>query len=99
MRRLHPFTLLALAAALPLLAWILPAPRGALAPALAAATLAAAAGPRRGLLPPLLTPPPPWVFLFIPHGGGGVLGFGVPPTPVIASLVWLVAVVPPAPLG
>ena len=100
MRRLHPFTLLALAAALPLLAWILPAPPAggarALAPALAAATLAAAAGPRRVLLPALLTAAPFWLFLFVLHGVAGMLAFGVRLTAMIVSFVWLVAVLPPA---
>ncbi len=96
MRRLHPFTLLALAAALPLLAWMLPTPRGALMTTLAAAALAAAAGPRRVLLPALLTAAPFWLFLFILHGVAGMLVFGVRLTTMIASFVWLVAVLPPA---
>ena len=96
MRRLHPFTQLAITGALPLLAWILPAPRGALAPALAAVALAAAAGPRRVLLPALLTAAPLWLFLFILHGVAGMLVFGVRLSAMIASFVWLVAVLPPA---
>jgi energy-coupling factor transport system permease protein len=94
--RLHPFTLLALAASLPLLAWILPAPGGALAPACVALLLAAAAGPRRVLLPALLTAAPFWLFLFILHGVTGMTAYGVRLTAMIASFVWLVAVLPPA---
>jgi len=47
-RRLHPFTLLAIAAALPALAWILPAPWGGLGTAVAALVLTLTPGASPG---------------------------------------------------
>src|SRR2546430_7802883 len=65
--RLHPFTLLALAAALVALAWLLPAPGGGLATVAAALGLAGSRGLRRRLWPALATAAPFWLFLFILH--------------------------------
>ena len=96
MRRLHPFTLLAVAATLPLLAWVLPAPWPALGPTAAALAVAAAAGPRRVLLPAVITAVPFWLFLFILHGAAGMVRYGERLTTMIASFVWLVAVLPPS---
>lgn len=95
MRRLHPFTLLAVAAALPLLAWTLPAPPIAWAPAIAALALAAAAGPRRVLLPALVTATPFWLFLFVLHDAATMIAIGSRLTTMIAAFLWLVAVLPP----
>jgi energy-coupling factor transporter transmembrane protein EcfT len=93
--RLHPFTLLAIAAALPLLAWTLPASPAAWAPAFAALTLAAVAGPRRVLLPALLTAAPFWLFLYILHDVPTMIAIGSRLTTMIAAFLWLVAVLPP----
>jgi energy-coupling factor transport system permease protein len=96
-RRRHPFTLLAIAAALPLLAWTLPSPPPVWwgAPALAALALAAAAGPRRVLLPALFTAMPFWLFLFILHDVPTMIAIGLRLTTMIAAFLWLVAALPP----
>jgi energy-coupling factor transporter transmembrane protein EcfT len=93
--RLHPFTLLALAAGLAALAWLLPAPVGGAAMAATALGLAAAAGPRRALLPALLTAAPFWLFLLILHDIGTTVAIGLRLTTMTASFVWLVATLPP----
>jgi energy-coupling factor transport system permease protein len=96
-RRLHPFTLLAVASALPWLAWTLPAtpPPIVWMPGVVALTLAAAAGPRRVLLPALLTAMPFWLFLFILHDVPTMIAIGTRLTTMIAAFLWLVAVLPP----
>jgi len=93
--RRHPFTLLALAAALTALAWILPAPAGGLGTAAAALALAAAAGPRRVLLPALATAAPFWLFLLLLHDVPSTIAIGLRLTTMIASVVWVGALLPP----
>jgi len=95
-RRLHPFTLLAVAGALPALAWVLPAPLGGLATAVIALGLAAAQGLRPGLWPALITAAPFWLFLFILHDLPTTVAIGLRITTMVASFVWLVAALPPA---
>ncbi len=97
MRALHPFTLLAVAIALPALAWILPAPWGGLGSVAAALGLALTAGPAS---PPvistvILTAAPFWLFLFLLHGAAGTVATGLRLTTMIASFLWLGAVLPP----
>jgi len=94
--RLHPFTLLALAAALVALAWLLPAPGGGLATVAAALGLAGSRGLRRGLWPALATAAPFWLFLFILHDVPTTVALGLRITTMVASVVWLVAVLAPA---
>lgn len=114
MTRLHPFTLLALAAALPALAWILPAPwggAGMLAIALTLALLTPGASPgiagdhpsTPGLRPglavvrtALFTAAPFWIFLLLLHDRATTLAIGLRLTTMIASFLWVVAVLPPA---
>jgi energy-coupling factor transport system permease protein len=93
--RLHPFTLLAVAAALPALAWILPAPAGGAGAAVVALGLAGTAGARRGLWPALLTAAPFWVFLLMLHDVATTVMIGLRLTTMAASFVWVVAVLPP----
>jgi energy-coupling factor transport system permease protein len=93
--RLHPFTLLAVAAALPALAWILPAPVGGAGAAVLALVLAGTAGTRRGLRPALLTAAPFWGFLLILHDVPTSVAIGLRLTTMAASFVWVVAVLPP----
>jgi len=93
--RLHPFTLLAVAAALPALAWILPAPAGGAGAAVVALGLAGSAGARRGLWPALLTAAPFWVFLLILHDIAATVAIGLRLTTMAASFVWVAAVLPP----
>ena len=95
MTRLHPFTLLAIAAALPALAWILPAPWGGLATAAIALGLASSHGLRRGLWPALGTATPFWLFLSILHDVPTTVAIGLRITTMAASFVWLVAALPP----
>jgi energy-coupling factor transport system permease protein len=94
--RLHPFTLLAIAAALPALAWILPAPTGAAWTATIALALAATRGIRRGLWPAVLTVAPFWVFLLLLHDVPTTIAIGLRITTMVASFVWLVAALEPA---
>ena len=94
--RLHPFTLLAIAAALPALAWILPAPSGGLAMATIALGLAASRGLRPGLWPAVLTAPPFWRFLLLRHDVPTTIAIGLRITTMVASFVWLVATLEPA---
>ncbi len=96
MRALHPFTLLAAAASLPALAWILPAPAGGIGTLVVALGLAGAAGARRVLLPALVTAAPFWLFLFILQDRATMLAIGLRLTTTIVSFMWLVAVLPPA---
>ena len=95
MKRLHPFTLLAITATLPALAWILPAPIGGLAMAGVAIVVCAAAGARAVLLPALITAVPFWFFLYLLHDLTATIAIGLRLTTMIASFVWLVAVLPP----
>ena len=88
----HPFTLLALAAGLPGLAWLLPAPWGP------AATVALAIGlclTRRVLRPALFTAAPFWLFLFLLHEPARAALMGLRITTMILSFVWVVAALPP----
>ena len=95
MRALHPFTLLAVAAALPTLGWILPAPGGGLTTAGLALALAATQGLRPGLWPALLTAAPFWLFLFILHDLSTTVAVGLRVTTMVASFVWLAAALAP----
>lgn len=95
MSRLHPFTLLAVAAALPALSWILPAPVGGAGGAVVALGLAGSAGARRGLWPALLTAAPFWLFLLMLHDVATTVAIGLRLTTMAASFVWVVAVLPP----
>jgi len=96
----HPFTLLALAAALPALAWTLPAPwgpAGTFCSALVLCVLTPGASPglavaRRALL----TAAPFWLFLFLLHDRATALAIALRLSTMIASFVWLVAILPPA---
>jgi energy-coupling factor transport system permease protein len=98
-KRRHPFTLLALAGTLPALAWILPTPGGGLATAAAALGLAlapAAGGGAKVLRAALLTAAPFWAFLLLLHDAATTLAFGLRITTMVASVVWVVAALPPA---
>jgi energy-coupling factor transporter transmembrane protein EcfT len=104
---LHPFTLLAIATALPALAWILPAPWGGAATAVVALvlTLTAGAGLTPGASPgppglvvlrtALITAAPFWLFLFLLHDVPATIAIGLRLTTMVASVVWLAAVLPP----
>jgi energy-coupling factor transporter transmembrane protein EcfT len=108
---LHPFSLLAIAAALPAFAWILPAPGGGLATALVALGLTlipgATPGSRGAGLAPgwrpgfvtlriaLVTAAPFWLFLRLLHDGPTTIAIGLRITTMVASCVWLVAVLSP----
>ncbi|HZI23071.1 MAG TPA: energy-coupling factor transporter transmembrane component T [Gemmatimonadales bacterium] len=100
MSRLHPFTLLAVAGALPALAWILPAPVGGLATVAAAFTLTLTPGVRPGSPPlgvfrtALITAAPFWLFLFILHDLRTTVAIGLRVTTMVASFVWVVAALP-----
>ena len=94
--RLHPFTLLAIAGALPALAWILPAPSGGTVTAAIGLTLAASRGLRRGLWPAVLTAAPFWLFLLLLHDVPTTIAIGLRITTMVASFVWLVAALEPA---
>jgi energy-coupling factor transport system permease protein len=98
-RSLHPFTLLTLAAVLPALAWILPAPGGGLAALTVAALLLLIPGASPGLSvawTAALTAAPFWFFLYLLHGFSGLVTTGLRLTTMIASFVWLIAMLPPA---
>ena len=94
--RLHPFTLLAIAGALPALAWILPAPAGGAWTAAIALALAASRGLRPGLWPALLTAAPFWLFLLLLHDVPTTIAIGLRITTMVVTFVWLVAVLEPA---
>jgi len=110
-RTLHPFTLLAVAAALPALAWILPAPGGGLATLLVALSLTltpgASPGPagtgisrswRPGLVvfrTALFTAAPFWLFLLLLHDVRTTVAIGLRISTMVASFVWLAAVLAP----
>src|SRR5439155_484197 len=94
-RRLHPFTLLAIAGALPALAWILQAPAGGACTAAVALVLTASRGLRRGLWPAVLTAAPFWVFLRLLHDVPTTIAIGLRITTMVASFVWLAATLAP----
>jgi len=98
MRGLHPFTLLTVAAALPALAWIGPAPWGGAAALSAAGVLVLSLGGRQSFRvarAAVFTATPLWFFLYLLQGSGGMLATGLRLTTMIAGGVWLVAVLPP----
>ena len=98
MSALHPFTLLAVAAALPALAWILPAPVGGLGAVAITFALALTPGWRPGLVvlrTSVLTAAPFWLFLLILHDPRTMLAIGLRLTTMIVSFVWVVAVLSP----
>jgi energy-coupling factor transport system permease protein len=90
----HPFTLLALAAALPALAWTLPAPWGPAATLIVALTLCLPAP--RVARTAFFTAAPFWLFLFLLHDRATALAIALRLSTMIASFVWLVAILPPA---
>ena len=92
MTRLHPFTLLAIAGALPALAWIFPAPAGGLATAIAAMGLAISA---RAFRTAVFTAAPFWLFLLLLHDVPTTVAIGLRITTMVASFVWVVAALPP----
>jgi len=95
----HPFTQLALAAATPALAWILPAPLGPAAMLVVAAGLSLTAGWRPGfglLRTGLLTAAPLWFFIYMLQGPAAMLAIGLRLAAMIVSAVWVVSVLPPA---
>src|SRR5258708_4850603 len=110
--RLHPFTLLAIAAALPALAWILPAPDGPAATLVVALVLTLTPGASPGLTgivsspgwrpglvvfrTALLTAAPFWLFLLLLHDVPTTIAIGLRITTMVASFVWLVATLEPA---
>src|SRR5439155_820030 len=110
--RLHPFTLLAIAGALPALAWILPAPRGGAATAAVALVLTLTPGASPGLTgtgvspgwrpglvvlrTAVLTAAPFWLFLLLLHDVPTTIAIGLRITAMVASFVWLVAALQPA---
>lgn len=98
MRALHPFSLIAVAAVLPALAWILPAPWGgigALSVAVVLLLLPGAGATVKVAWAVLLTAAPFWFFLFLLQGFDGAVDTGLRLTTMIASSFWLVAVLPP----
>jgi len=95
---LHPFSLLAIAAALPAFAWILPAPGGGLATATLALALALVPDVRAGarvVRVAVLTAAPFWLFLLLLHDLPTTVAMGLRITTMVASFVWLVAALPP----
>lgn len=99
MRRLHPFTLLVIAAALPALAWILPAPEGGAWTAAVALALTLTLGASQGfrvLRAAVLAAAPFWFFLFILHDLPATIAIGLQITTMVASFVWLAAILEPA---
>jgi energy-coupling factor transport system permease protein len=100
--RLHPFTLLAIAIALPALGWILPpvwGPAGSLGIALGLTVTSRpfGGGGRSGLARSILfTAVPFWLFLFLLHDRITAVTIALRLTTMIASFLWLVAVLSPA---
>ena len=91
MTRLHPFTSLAIAGALPALAWILPAPVGGLATAIVALGLTLTV---RVMRTAVFTAAPFWLFLLLLHDVPTTVGIGLRITTMVASFVWVAAAVP-----
>src|SRR5439155_1741436 len=83
--------LVAIAGALPALAWILPAPAGGACTAAVALVFTASRGLRRGLWPAVLTAAPFWVFLRLLHDVPTTIAIGLRITTMVASFVWLAA--------
>lgn len=100
MQRLHPFTLLAIAIALPALGWILPpvwGPAGSVGIAMGLAVASPPRGGRSGLVRGILfTAAPFWLFLFLLHDRATAVTIALRLTTMIASFLWLVAVLSPA---
>lgn len=99
MTRRHPFTLLAVAGALPALAWILPAPAGGAATAVLALALTLTPGARQGLRvlrAALVTAAPFWLFLFLLHDVPTTIAIGLRITTMATSFVWVAAALEPA---
>ncbi len=99
MTRRHPFTLLAIAGALPALAWILPAPGGGAGTVVVALVLTLTPGWRPGLVvlrTALVTAAPFWVFLFILHDVPTTVAIGLRITTMVVSFVWVAAALEPA---
>jgi len=94
-RSAHPFTLLAAAASLPALAWLLPTTLTALLPLAVTLGVGLACGPRV-LRTAVLTAAPFWLFLFLLHAPDRALAIGVRLNTMVVSFVWLVAALPPA---
>ncbi|PYO43375.1 MAG: hypothetical protein DMD33_07120 [Gemmatimonadetes bacterium] len=92
--RLHPFTLLAIAGALPALAWLLPAPVGGLATAVVALGLTLTGGARLTRTA-VLTAAPFWLFLLLLHDLPTSIAIGLRVTTMVASFVWVVGALPP----
>lgn len=92
MTRLHPFTLLAIAGALPALAWIVPSPAGGLSTAVVALGLAISA---RAFRTAIFTAAPFWLFLLLLHDVPTTIAIGLRITTMVASFVWVVAALPP----
>jgi energy-coupling factor transport system permease protein len=95
--RLHPFTLLAVAIALPALGWILPPPWGPAGALLVAMALAGATRPApwRLVRTVVFTAAPFWLFLFLLHDRAIAVTIALRLTTMIASFLWLVAVLSP----
>jgi energy-coupling factor transport system permease protein len=88
-----------MAVALPALAWILPAPWGAAGTLAVAVALLLTPGASPGITTArtaALTAAPFWFFLYLLHGLGGMVATGLRLSTMIASFVWLVAILPPA---
>ncbi|HYL56252.1 MAG TPA: energy-coupling factor transporter transmembrane component T [Gemmatimonadales bacterium] len=92
MTRLHPFTLLSIAGALPALAWIVPSPSGGLSTAAVALGLAISA---RAFRTAIFTAAPFWLFLLLLHDVPTTIAIGFRITTMVASFVWVVAALPP----
>jgi len=109
--RLHPFTLLAIAGTLPALAWILPAPAGGAVTTAVALVLTLTPGASPGLTgsgsspgwrpglvvlrTAVLTAAPFWLFLLLLHDVPSTIAIGLRLTTMIASVVWVGALLPP----
>lgn len=91
MTRLHPFTSLAIAGALPAFAWILPAPVGGLATAIVALGLTLTV---RVMRTAVFTAAPFWLFLLLLHDVPTTVRIGLRITTMVASFVWVAAAVP-----
>jgi len=110
--RLHPYTLLAIAGALPAFAWILPPPSGGAWTAAVALVLTLTPGASRGTTgvgsspgwrpglgvfrTAVLTAAPFWLFLLLLHDVPTTIAIGLRITTMVASFVWLVAALAPA---
>lgn len=96
MSRLHPYTLLTAAAALPAVAWLVPAPWGG-AGALTAAVLlviASTTGPHRRLAAALAAVAPFWLFLILLHPPARASAIGLRVATLVVAAVWVQAALP-----